>query len=310
MLCLGYDKCVGIDGLLRLEGLRNHFEILTPVSTYVSLHFQSNISVAFRELRDDADFFDITLACEDKQVQAHKVILSACSPWFRGVLKKNPHQHPLLYLKGVRHSDLISVLNFMYHGEVNVSQDELNSFLAVAEELSVKGLTQNDNEKPKPTVKNEPSDLGKRPSSHSSSIPPVKKPRVSAPPSTSGDNSKQSFDEDDIQEIMPVKAEPAGAASMTVTPDVPAAAGQTFDPNQSGIDASFGDESYDYEQYDEGAADDYGEGGQYDPNAMAGTSGGADGNKGRKKSFCFAGGTLSLLWNDVDQHYSYCTDIL
>merc|ERR1712012_1060199 len=105
--------------------------------------FESNISVAFRELREEKDFFDVTLACEDSQISAHKVILSACSPFFRSVLKRNPHQHPLLYLKGVKYTDLQSVLNFMYHGEVNVAQDELNSFLAVAEELRVKGLTQN-----------------------------------------------------------------------------------------------------------------------------------------------------------------------
>ena len=106
--------------------------------------FESNISVAFRELREDKDFFDVTLACDDNQLSAHKVILSACSPFFRNILRRNPHQHPLLYLRGVRHSDLQSVLNFMYHGEVNVAQEELNSFLAVAEDLKVKGLTQND----------------------------------------------------------------------------------------------------------------------------------------------------------------------
>ena len=104
--------------------------------------FESNISVAFRELREEKDFFDVTLACEDSQVQAHKVILSACSPFFRSVLRKNPHAHPLLYLKGVKYQELLSVLNFMYMGEVNVAQEELNSFLAVAEELRVKGLTQ------------------------------------------------------------------------------------------------------------------------------------------------------------------------
>merc|ERR1712012_799151 len=105
--------------------------------------FETNISVAFRELREDKDFFDVTLACDEQQMQAHKVILSACSPFFRSVLKKNAHAHPLLFLKGVKYVDLVAVLNFMYHGEVNVAQEELNSFLAVAEELKVKGLTQN-----------------------------------------------------------------------------------------------------------------------------------------------------------------------
>lgn len=93
-------------------------------------------------MRDDKDFFDVTLSCEEDQIEAHKVILSACSPFFKQVLRRNKHEHPLLFLKGVRFVDLVSVLNFMYHGEVNVAQEELNSFLSVAEDLKVKGLTQ------------------------------------------------------------------------------------------------------------------------------------------------------------------------
>ena len=104
--------------------------------------FETNISSAFRYLRDDKDFFDVTLVCEDEQIQAHKVILSACSPFVHKVLSRNPHQHPLLFMKGIRYSDIKSVLDFMYHGEVNVAQEELNPFLAVTEELKVKGLTQ------------------------------------------------------------------------------------------------------------------------------------------------------------------------
>jgi len=67
------------------------------------------------------------------------VVTDSNALFCRAVLRRNPHQHPLLYLKGVKYADLESVLNFMYHGEVNVAQDDLNSFLAVAEELKVKG---------------------------------------------------------------------------------------------------------------------------------------------------------------------------
>jgi len=171
--------------------------------------FETNISTAFRELRDDKDFFDVTLACNGDQIQAHKVILSACSPFFRNILRRNPHQHPLLYLKGVKYSDLQSVLNFMYHGEVNVAQEELNSFLSVAEELSVKGLTQNQsstqNSKsenysvPKPQIIKppitQPSERDQQPSKRPRQVPP-------AVPS-----SNQRVD-DDIQEVVPVKSEP------------------------------------------------------------------------------------------------------
>ena len=83
--------------------------------------FESNINEAFRELREQKDFFDVTLVCENEQIQAHKVILSACSSFFRNMLRRNAHQHPLVYLKGVKFSDLQSVLNFMYQGEVSVA---------------------------------------------------------------------------------------------------------------------------------------------------------------------------------------------
>jgi len=167
--------------------------------------FESNISVAFREIREEKDFFDVTLSVGDRQVQAHKIILSACSPFFRGVLRSNPHAHPLLYLKGVAFTDLTAVLNFMYHGEVNVAQEELNSFLAVAEELKVKGLTQGNSSKdsnpttptpvsnptPRPSVPIRP----RSPPRHASPAP--KRPR---PPPTY---------EEDIQEMAPVvKTEP------------------------------------------------------------------------------------------------------
>merc|ERR1712123_346581 len=110
--------------------------------------FESNISEAFRELREDKDFFDVTLACDDDQIQAHKVILSACSPFFRKVLRRNKHEHPLLYLKGVKYADLVSVLSFMYHGEVDIGQEDLNTFLAVAQDLKVKGLTEKSGDSP------------------------------------------------------------------------------------------------------------------------------------------------------------------
>jgi hypothetical protein len=69
--------------------------------------FESNLSKSFRELREEADFFDLTLSVGDQQIQAHKLVLSACSPFFRSVLKQNPHQHPLLYLKGTVSRDYL-----------------------------------------------------------------------------------------------------------------------------------------------------------------------------------------------------------
>jgi len=103
--------------------------------------FESNLSEGFRNFRSENSFCDVTLACEDNQLQAHKVILSASSNFFKRVLTKNVHQHPLLYLKGVRMSDLESIINYIYHGETNVALGELDTFLEVATELQIKGLT-------------------------------------------------------------------------------------------------------------------------------------------------------------------------
>ena len=64
--------------------------------------FKVSTSEAFKNLIKDTDFTDVTLACEDgKQIKAHKVILSACSPFFKDILIQNPHTHPLIYLKGI-----------------------------------------------------------------------------------------------------------------------------------------------------------------------------------------------------------------
>ena len=103
--------------------------------------FETNISSAFHDLKEEKDFSDVTLVCADQQVEAHRVILAASSPFFKKVLRKVQHSHPLIYMKGVKFSDMEAVLSFVYHGEVNVAEEDLNSFLAVAEELEVKGLT-------------------------------------------------------------------------------------------------------------------------------------------------------------------------
>ena len=117
--------------------------------------FRENISSAFGELRQDRDFTDVTLACEDgQQVEVHKMVLIASSPFFLALLKRNRHTHPLVYMKGVKFEDLVAMVDFFYHGEANVFQENLESFLALAEELQLKGLMGNQTEDiPKMTEK-------------------------------------------------------------------------------------------------------------------------------------------------------------
>ena len=110
--------------------------------------FRENVSSAFGDLREDKEFTDVTLACEDgQQVEAHKVVLIASSPFFLNILKRNKHPHPLIYMKSVKSENLTAMVDFFYHGEANVFQENLDSFLALAEEFQLKGLRGNQPEK-------------------------------------------------------------------------------------------------------------------------------------------------------------------
>ena len=103
--------------------------------------FQENVKNAFATLKGVTDFVDVTLVCEDgRQIEAHKVILAASSPFFENILKKNKNSHPLIYMRGVKSIDLLAMVDFLYHGEANVFQENLDSFLCIAEELQLKGL--------------------------------------------------------------------------------------------------------------------------------------------------------------------------
>ena len=73
-------------------------------------------------------------------MEAHKVILSASSPFFKNLLKRNKHANQLIYMRGMNSEDLLAIVDFLYYGEANVYQDNLDNFLNIAEELKLKGL--------------------------------------------------------------------------------------------------------------------------------------------------------------------------
>ena len=92
--------------------------------------FKENTVSALGRLREDNDFADVTLACEDgQQMEAHKVILSASSPFFQSLLKRNKHPHPLIYMRGVNSEELVAIVDFLYRGEANVIKKVWIGFL-------------------------------------------------------------------------------------------------------------------------------------------------------------------------------------
>ena len=103
--------------------------------------FQENVKASFKGLREDEDFADVTLACEDGEVKAHKVILSSCSPIFERLLKRNKHhQHQVVFMRGLKTSQLVALVDYIYQGELKILQDELDPFLILAQELQLRGL--------------------------------------------------------------------------------------------------------------------------------------------------------------------------
>jgi len=106
-------------------------------------NYQESLSSTFSDLLASDTFVDVTLSCEgQKIVRAHRLLLSACSPYFRRLLSGlTSCQHPIIILRDISHSDLVGILEFIYNGEVSIEQECLPGFLAVAETLRIRGLT-------------------------------------------------------------------------------------------------------------------------------------------------------------------------
>ena len=116
--------------------------------------FQTNISSSLGHMRKDEDFADVTLTCDgDQKIEAHKVILAASSVFFSKVLKRDKHPHPLLYMKGMNGNQLNAVVDFIYNGEVNIFEENIEEFLLLAEELQLKGLNNSEPGTPTPETR-------------------------------------------------------------------------------------------------------------------------------------------------------------
>ena len=103
-------------------------------------NYEQSRASSLQSLWESQDFLDVTIACDDDQMEAHKVVLSAASSFFHNILKRNPHSHPLLYLRGTTKTAMKYILEFIYSGETRVIKEELENFMDLAKSLQVKGL--------------------------------------------------------------------------------------------------------------------------------------------------------------------------
>ncbi|XP_045775243.1 zinc finger and BTB domain-containing protein 7A-like isoform X1 [Maniola jurtina] len=102
-------------------------------------HLQ-NLSQLFTTIYSSSALADVTLSCRDGTLKAHKLVLSACSPYFEQIFKDNPCQHPIVILKGIPFSEINLLVEFMYKGSVDVQELDLQSLMHTASELEIRGL--------------------------------------------------------------------------------------------------------------------------------------------------------------------------
>lgn len=100
-----------------------------------------SIGAAFPQLLAGQRFVDVTLACEGHQVHCHRLVLAACSSYFESILSENPCKHPVIILPAdIKLWEIQALVDFMYKGEVNVTQSGLPQLLRCAEQLRIRGL--------------------------------------------------------------------------------------------------------------------------------------------------------------------------
>ena len=91
-------------------------------------NYEDHVVGAFKNLKTERHFVDVTLISDDQiQTQAHKVVLSTCSPVLKNLLVNNPHPHPLLFLRGIKHAELQAILSFMYTGQTKIFKNRINA---------------------------------------------------------------------------------------------------------------------------------------------------------------------------------------
>lgn len=99
-----------------------------------------NLMTGFDQFLSKEVLVDVTIACEGLSLKAHKIVLSACSPFFQTLFLENPCMHPIIIMKDVKYAEMKALLDFIYKGEINVSQQQLTQILKTAEVLNIKGL--------------------------------------------------------------------------------------------------------------------------------------------------------------------------
>ena len=109
--------------------------------------FKENFATSLSLLRQEDNLYDVTLVSDDhKQISAHRLVLSASSEYFKEIFIKSKTQFQLmLCLDGVNANDLNNILQYIYNGEIQIFQDDLDRFLEISQRFKLQGLTGTEN---------------------------------------------------------------------------------------------------------------------------------------------------------------------
>ncbi|XP_044756270.1 modifier of mdg4-like isoform X34 [Coccinella septempunctata] len=249
-------------------------------------NFHKNMSSGMNSLLENEDLVDVTLAVEGKYLKAHKMVLSVCSPYFKELFKTNPCKHPIVFMKDVSYVALSDLLQFMYQGEVQVSQENLTTFIKTAEALQIKGLTgdgsnatENDVDQEEKSVQHLLED-SKSEYKQSAPVPRPKKiaPQAVAPPPAKRQRSSTSSSEMAPSSIVtktePVTNAPTEFVQFKMEPYDQSQTISIQDDDEQfgeGLEENVGDETEDYSMM---------EGNEEEPQAGTSTEGTGEGQGG------------------------------
>ena len=113
---------------------------------YTTLHwhkYSDHLRETLSEMMISSEFADVTLVTDDKQqMKAHRNILSAVSPVFKEILQLDGiNSNSVIYLRGIQHSEIALIMQYIYLGEARLHKDRVNEFLMVSKNLEIKELS-------------------------------------------------------------------------------------------------------------------------------------------------------------------------
>ncbi|XP_060525325.1 modifier of mdg4-like isoform X10 [Cylas formicarius] len=268
-------------------------------------NFHKNMSSGMNSLLENEDLVDVTLAVEGKCLKAHKMVLSVCSPYFKELFKSNPCQHPIVFMKDVSYVAISDLLQFMYQGEVQVSQENLTTFIKTAEALQIKGLTGDGNG----SVDNDESVHEKSTPAPEDTYKPVPRPKKQPPTpvvsSTPAPKRQRLSDSQPTPSAVVTKTEPVNSSSAE-TPPVQFKV-EPYDQNQTltipdDDGDNFGDDTLDDNTADD--TEDYSMMEGEEPQAGTSTDGAGEGQGGQSTKTKVILGKLCL------NGYAYITSYI